>query len=123
MAKPFLLVQLTMPVYLIPGNHDERTALRNAFPDHAYLRQSPDLVNYAIEEHPLRIIGFDTTVPGKSGGLASEDRLAWLEAKLTEQPAYGLHAFTPETGVVSHTAFVGSFAGPYPFYENGKLID
>jgi len=25
--------------------------------------------------------------------------------------------------VVSHTAFIGEFAGPYPFYEGGKLID
>jgi len=40
-----------------------------------------------------------------------------------EPPAYGLHAYTPETGVISHTAFVGDFAGPYPFYEDGKLID
>ena len=28
-----------------------------------------------------------------------------------------------EVGVVSHTAFVGEFAGPYPFYKDGKLID
>jgi Icc protein len=207
-----LLAPLKMPVYLLPGNHDERTALRNAFPEHAYLLGSPDLVNYVIEDHPLRIVGFDTTVPGKPGGLASDDRLAWLDAKLAEQPnkatvvlmhhppfhtyighmdrqglersgafeqvirkhpqverllcghlhrpilarfggtlamtvpspahqvaldladdaasrfvmeppAYGVHAFTPETGVVSHTAFVGSFAGPFPFYKNGKLID
>jgi 3',5'-cyclic-AMP phosphodiesterase len=40
-----------------------------------------------------------------------------------EPPAYGLHAFTPATGVISHTSFVGEFAGPYPFYSNGKLID
>jgi len=26
-----------------------------------------------------------------------------------------LHAYTPETGLVSHTAYVGEFAGPYPF--------
>lgn len=207
-----LISPLKMPVYLLPGNHDERTAMRNAFPEHAYLRQSPEYINYAIEDHPLRIVGFDTTVPGKSGGLASADRLAWLDATLAAQPgkptvvlmhhppfqtfighmdrlglersedlekvirkhpqverllcghlhrpimarfggtiactvpspahqvaldlaedaasrfvmeppAYGLHAYTPETGVISHTAFVGDFAGPYPFYEDGKLID
>lgn len=207
-----LVSPLKMPVYLLPGNHDERTNLRNAFPDHAYLRQSPDYINYAIEDHPLRIPGFDTTVPGESGGLASADRLAWLDSKLAEEPgkatvvlmhhppfhtfighmdeqglenteglaqvirrhpqverllcghlhrpimarfagtiactvpspahqvaldlahdaasrfvmeppAYGLHAFMPETGVISHTAFVGDFAGPYPFYKDGQLID
>src|SRR4051794_15496781 len=37
-----------MPVYLNPGNHDDRAALRAAFPDHAYLRQSPEFINYVI---------------------------------------------------------------------------
>jgi hypothetical protein len=25
--------------------------------------------------------------------------------------------------LISHTAYVGDFAGPYPFREGGKLID
>src|SRR5688500_6574335 len=33
-----LLAPLDMPLYLIPGNHDVREALREAFPDHAYLQ-------------------------------------------------------------------------------------
>jgi len=40
-----------------------------------------------------------------------------------EPPAYRVHAWTPETGVISHTAFVGRYAGPYPFHDNGRLID
>src|SRR3954469_5836710 len=35
-----IISPLGMPVYLLPGNHDDRAALREAFPDHAYLRQS-----------------------------------------------------------------------------------
>ena len=31
--------------------------------------------------------------------------------------------FGPGTGVVSHTAYIGDFAGPYPFYEGEQLID
>ncbi len=46
-----------------------------------------------------------------------------LAAFQIEPSACGIHAFTPETQIVSHTAFVGAFAGPFPFYENGKLID
>lgn len=208
-----ILRALPMPVYLLPGNHDERDEMRRAFPDHAYLCQSPTFINYVIEDHPVRILGLDTTVPGKPGGLVCAERLAWLDATLAQQPskatlvlmhhppfhtfighmdvqgltgidalaevigrhpqverllcghlhrpifarfastiactvpspahqvaldlaadapsqfvmeppAYGLHAFAPATGVVSHTAFVGKFAGPYPFYDaNGKLID
>jgi 3',5'-cyclic-AMP phosphodiesterase len=207
-----LLAPLDMPVYLIPGNHDERDALRDAFPDHAYLRQSRTFVQYVIEKHALRIVALDTLVPGEGRGELCAERLAWLDARLAEQPArptvvlmhhppfrtfighmdrqgltgaeelaavvrkhpqverllcghlhrpidarfagtiastapspahqvaldlaadarsqfvmeppgYRIHAYTPETGVVSHTAFIGTFAGPHPFYENGKLID
>jgi len=45
-----LLAPLPMPYYLLPGNHDERGALRTAFPDHAYLRQCEPYVQYAIED-------------------------------------------------------------------------
>ena len=55
--------------------------------------------------------------------LAEETVSEFRSRFVMEPPAYGLHAFTAETGVISHTAFVGSFAGPYPFYEGGKLID
>ncbi len=212
LLAPLSMPPSLIPIYLIPGNHDDRAAMREAFPDHAYLRQSPVFIQYVIETHPLRIVAIDTVVPGESGGALCEARLAWLEARLAEQPArptlvlmhhppfhtyighmdniglkggeslaavirrhpqvervlcghlhrpidvrfagtiastapspahqvvldlaadaasqfameppaYRLHAFTPETGVVTHTAFVGSFAGPYPFHEGGALID
>ena len=40
-----------------------------------------------------------------------------------EPPAFQLHLWRRGVGVVSHTAAIGEFAGPYPFYEGGKLID
>ena len=208
-----LLAPLPMPLYLMPGNHDERGALREAFPDHAYLRQWQPFVQYAIEDWPLRIVALDTVIPGQGGGELCEERLAWLERTLAAQPGkptlvlmhhppfptlighmdkqgllrggdglakvisrhpqvervlcghihrpiqtrfagtlatvcpspahqvaldlapdaksafkmeppgFQLHAWTKDFGVVSHTAFIGDFAGPFPFRENGKLID
>src|SRR5450759_955339 len=44
------LAPLTMPYYLIPGNHDDRDALRAAFPDHGYLRQHKDRIDYVIDD-------------------------------------------------------------------------
>ena len=79
-----LLAPLAMPVYLIPGNHDERTALREAFPDHAYLRQSGEFIQYVIDSHPLRIVALDTIIPGASGGELCGQRLAWLERTLAQ---------------------------------------
>jgi len=34
---------------------------------------------------------------------------------IMEPPAYLLHRWTPASGLVSHQAYVGTFAGPYPF--------
>jgi hypothetical protein len=32
-----------------------------------------------------------------------------------EPPGYHLHLWAPESGTITHTAFVGSFSGPHPF--------
>jgi hypothetical protein len=34
-----------------------------------------------------------------------------------EPPAFQLHAWRPQTGVITHTAYVGEFAGPYRFAD------
>ena len=207
-----LLAPLAMPVFLMPGNHDEPANLRAAFPAHAYLRQRERFVDYAIEEFALRIVALDSTIAGESGGAIREAQLAWLDATLAaaprkptivalhhppfstgighmdrqglanpaafesviarhpqverviaghlhrgivarfggtiastvpspshqvaldlddaaasrfvmEPPGFQLHLWREGNGVVTHTAALGDFAGPYPFYENGKLID
>ena len=207
-----LLAPLAMPVFLMPGNHDEPANLRAAFPSHAYLRQGERFVDYAIDDFPLRIVALDSTVPREGGGAIRDSQLAWLDATLAaaprkptivalhhppfatgighmdrqglaspaalesviarhpqvervvaghlhrnivarfggtiastapspshqvaldladdaasrfvmEPPGFQLHLWREGGGVVSHTAAIGDFAGPYPFYENGKLID
>lgn len=199
-----LIAPLRMPVYLIPGNHDRRDAMRAAFPENSYLRQSPDRIRYAIENHALRIVALDTLVEGESGGALDEASIAWLDRTLSaapshptvvlmhhppfatyighldkfqlrdpaplaavierhpqvhailcghvhrpiqarfagtvastapsvahqipvdldteapsgfamEPPAYRLHAYSPESGLASHTAYIGTFPGPYSF--------
>ena len=35
-----------------------------------------------------------------------------------EPPAYYIHAWTAASGVVTHTAYIGAFSGPYPFGAN-----
>jgi 3',5'-cyclic AMP phosphodiesterase CpdA len=207
-----LLSPLPMPYYLLPGNHDERRALRAAFPDHAYLRQWEPYIQYAIEQWPVRIVAIDTVIPGQGGGRVDDERVGWLDRTLArepekptvvvmhhppfptlighmdriglegsealaqttarhpqvervlcghlhrpiqcrfagtiastspspahqvaldlspeaasrfkmEPPGFQLHAWREGMGIVSHTAYIGDFAGPYPFFEGEKLID
>ncbi len=84
-----LLAPLPMPVYLIPGNHDDRAALRATFPDHDYLPRDGEFLHYTIEAtggRPVRLIGLDTIEPGAVGGRLCEARLGWLAARLAERP-------------------------------------
>ncbi|WP_110707498.1 phosphodiesterase [Salinicola sp. CR57] len=79
------LQPLEIPWYLIPGNHDDRQAMRDAFPDHDYLGGGP-FIQYTIERFPLRLLALDTLVPGESRGELCAERLEWLAARLAEQP-------------------------------------
>lgn len=76
-----LLAPLPMPTYLLPGNHDDRSAMRYAFPSHDYLAGS-DFVQYRRDVGDLRLIALDTTVPGQAYGALCARRLAWLEDEL-----------------------------------------
>ncbi|MEX3982670.1 phosphodiesterase [Paraburkholderia sp. EG287A] len=40
-----------------------------------------------------------------------------------EPPAFALHRYDPQGGIVTHHGYVDTFDGPYPFYEpSGELI-
>jgi 3',5'-cyclic-AMP phosphodiesterase len=207
-----LLAPLAMPVYLLPGNHDDRDQLRRSFPGHDYLGDG-EFVQYAVDVGGLRLIALDTVEAGQSHGGLCEARLNWLEAQLQlsshrpvviamhhppfetlighmdeigllngaaeleaivarhpnvervicghlhraidvrfggtiastapapahqvaldldprapscwmlEPPAFRLCALDTAGRVVSHLAASGRFEGPYPFHEDGALID
>ena len=72
-----LLAAATMPVYVLPGNHDERGALRNAFADHRYLPESGPL-HYSVDLGPLRLLMLDTVVPGCDEGTLDRAQLDWI---------------------------------------------
>jgi 3',5'-cyclic AMP phosphodiesterase CpdA len=51
--------------------------------------------------------------------LAPDAASAWT----LEPPGFRLHAWSSEGRLVTHLAAAGEFEGPYPFHENGALID
>ncbi len=207
-----LIAPLTMPAYLMPGNHDNPEQMRQSFASHAYLRQGSGKLDYVIDEFPVRIVALDSTVNAKSHGALTDEQLRWLDATLgnaaskptlvalhhppfwtgighmdaqllkdpapfeavirrhpqvervlsghlhrsivrrfggtvastcpspahqvaldladdaasrfvMEPPGFQLHLWREGAGIVTHTAAIGTFDGPYPFYEGGRLID
>jgi len=81
-----LLEPLSMPVYLVPGNHDRRAELFAEFGPDGYFRNDDGFLHYTVEGHDVRLIGLDTVVPGNGHGAMCPARLAWLEGRLGEQP-------------------------------------
>lgn len=80
-----LLEATEKPIYLIPGNHDDREVMREVFRarGHRYLPEE-GFLQYCIDLGPLRLVALDTLVPGEPGGLLCQERLAWLDARLAE---------------------------------------
>ncbi len=80
-----LLRPLTMPVYVIPGNHDNRDAFLTTFGaqgEHAL----EGFAQYTVEGWPVRLIALDTHIPGRGAGELCERRRQWLRDRLAEAP-------------------------------------
>jgi Icc protein len=78
-----LLERLDAPLYVLPGNHDDRGRLRAAF---ELPGAGEEPVNYTAEVGGLRLVVFDSIVAGQDAGAYSQEQLRWLDGKLREQP-------------------------------------
>ncbi|MBE0414522.1 phosphodiesterase [Yoonia sp.] len=76
-----LLAPLDLPVHVIPGNHDNRTAMRHAFVD---LLPVSGPLNWACRVGDITMIGLDTLVEGQGHGTLSGETLAFLETALAQ---------------------------------------
>ena len=81
-----LLAQVRVPLCLMPGNHDRRARLRQAFGDHDYLGGS-GRIHYHRDVRGLRVIALDSVIEGREGGDLDEAQLQWLDGLLREAPA------------------------------------
>lgn len=71
--------RLGVPFHVLPGNHDDRARMREAF-DLPGAGAEP--INYAVEVGDLRLVVFDSIVPGHDPGAYPPDQLAWLDEEL-----------------------------------------
>jgi 3',5'-cyclic AMP phosphodiesterase CpdA len=105
-----LVAPLRAPLRLLPGNHDDRDAMRDAFPDHDYLPGGPTL-DYVVDG-PVRVVALDSLVPGSPGGRLTARQLTWLDATLSEQPD------TPAIVALHHPPFATGIS-----FMDGMALD
>lgn len=79
-----LIEPLPMPVYLMPGNHDDRRQLRRIFRNHSYLDDG-EFIQYSVFVGGMKLIALDTGVEGRGEGRICALRLKWLEIQLEEK--------------------------------------
>ena len=78
-----LLAPLDLEPHVLPGNHDLRGPLREAF---GLPGEGEEPVSYAVGLGPLRLVCLDSIVPGAEGGSLDGGRVEWLDAALAEEP-------------------------------------
>jgi 3',5'-cyclic AMP phosphodiesterase CpdA len=88
-----ILAGLRAAVYVVPGNHDRRAALRAVLPDTYYPGVRGERLHFAVDTGPVRLIGLDTSEGGRPGGFLNVESLAWLEAALIAAPDRPVFAF------------------------------
>jgi 3',5'-cyclic-AMP phosphodiesterase len=97
-----LLAPLTAPVHVLPGNHDDRAALRGRF---AVPGAPGDRYEYAMRCGDLRVVACDTTLPGRDEGCYDAERRAWLREQLAAEPAtptlVAMHHPPLDTGIAT----------------------
>jgi 3',5'-cyclic-AMP phosphodiesterase len=77
-----LLAPLGMPIYVLPGNHDDRDALREYFALNGSTGKVGEPFRYTARVGELRLVVCDSTRPGFDDGQLDLEHRAWLEAEL-----------------------------------------
>ena len=77
------LDRLDAPLYVLPGNHDDRDALRRHFDLSGTAGES---LSYAADLGPVRLVALDTKRVGTASGQLDAARLRWLDRALGEDP-------------------------------------
>ncbi len=81
-----ILQDLSLPLVLIPGNHDDRGLLAETFPDHDYLRGPSGLACFVRDYDAVRLVAFDAVISGREYAEPCETALTWLDRTLVSAP-------------------------------------
>ena len=79
-----LIAPLKMPVYLMPGNHDDPRIMHSFFRDTPMFPVEPPHYQYVIEHNPFRILMLNSHFDNSELPYFGQRRLAWLDRALSE---------------------------------------
>ena len=97
-----LISPLEMPVYVIPGNHDDPQVMREAFAKTDWFPVADETFQYAVEDLPFRILAMNSNADGTELPELCSKRLAWLEKQLevSDRPTViAMHHPPMKTGI------------------------
>ena len=124
--RPTIIIMHHPPFKTFIG-HMDKIGLSNADALKAIVSQHPQVERILCGHlhRPVQVRWAGTlasTAPSPAHQVAldlTEDAPAHF---VMEPPGYQLHKWDRDFGLVSHTAFIGEFDGPHPFYDAGGLI-
>lgn len=97
------LEQLTLPTFLLPGNHDERGLCRELMGAWLGEVRADDCLAYVLDQFPVRVIALDSVIPGTGQGRLGGEQLQWLDRLLAagrDRPTLiGVHHPPFEVGI------------------------
>lgn len=94
-----LLAGLTMPLGVIPGNHDRRDGVRGLGIGPPFDPAVAPFCQFALSLGALRLIALDTLEEGQPSGTLCQRRLDWFEQTLATDPT------TPTIVAMHHPPF------------------
>lgn len=73
-----ILAKARAPVYVLPGNKDDRANLRAAVAPQGYLASDCEFIDYTVEDYPVRLIAVDTKSTDSNRGDFCPERVRRL---------------------------------------------
>ena len=89
-----ILAKARAPVYVLAGNKDDRTNLREAFSAYQYLAPYSDFIDYAIDDYPVRLIALDTLSSSSNKGDFCAERVRRLIDLIDAETTKPIAVFT-----------------------------
>jgi 3',5'-cyclic AMP phosphodiesterase CpdA len=88
------LAKARTPFYLVPGNRDDRINLRGAFSSFGFFPPQSSFLQYAVEDHPMRIFVLDTIAADSNKGDYCDVRVRHLIAMADADRTKPIAVFT-----------------------------